>query len=201
MIDMRSTIVPKSDQCNADDLISGPRTITITKVDLKPGTEQPVSVYFEGDEGKPWRCCKSMRRVLVSVWGSDASKYVGRSLTLYRDEKVRFGGAEVGGIRISHMSHISEPITMALTASRAQRKPYTVQPLAGATPVPEDKAINEAFDALIAEANAAATLEAINDVAKKAGKNKGVSKAKVEEMREIITKKRAEFSHQPGDEG
>lgn len=201
MSDMRATIEPKSDRLNADDLIGiNGKTIKITKVAIVSG-DQPVSLGFDGDGGKPWYPCKSMRRVLVNVWGNNANAYVGRSLTLYRDEKVRFGGAEVGGIRISHMSHISEPITMALTASRAQRKPYTVQPLAGGTPSAEDKAINEAFDALIAEANAATTLEAINDVAKKAGKNKGVSKAKVEEMREIVTRKRAEFSRQPGDEG
>jgi hypothetical protein len=130
MIDMTSTIVPKSDQVNSDDLISGPMTITIERVTANPeSSEQPVSIFHADDPSKPWRPCKSMRRVLVSAWGRDASQYVGRSLTLYRDPAVKFGGLEVGGIRISHMSHIDAPMTMALTATRASRKPFTVRPL------------------------------------------------------------------------
>ncbi len=131
MSDMSSVIVPKSDQKNADDLLAGPITIKITNVTIRPGTEQPVSVFFDGDEGKPWKPCKSMARVMVSAWGADASKYVGRSLTLYCDPKVKWGGMEVGGIRISHMSDIDSAITMALTVTRANKKPFTVKPITG----------------------------------------------------------------------
>lgn len=126
--DLGSTIEPKSDQLNADSLQTGPITITVTKVALT-GEEQPVEIHFEGDNGKPYRPGKSMRRLLVRCWGSDGAAYVGRSMTLFRDEKVLFGGVQVGGIRISHLSHIDQPITMALTASKTSRKPYTVQPL------------------------------------------------------------------------
>lgn len=129
-VDMMSTITPKSDQLNADDLIGGPRTVTITGVRGNDNADQPVSISFEGDNSKPFKPCKSMRRVMVSVWGADAKQYVGRSMTLYCDPDVQFGGMAVGGIRISHMSHIDKPQTMALTATRAKRKPYTVHPLA-----------------------------------------------------------------------
>lgn len=132
MNDMSQVIVPKSDQINADDLISGPRTIRITEVSISPGTEQPVSIFFEGDGGKPWRPCKSMSRVLVAAWGPDAKVYVGRSVTLYRDPKVKWGGMEVGGIRISHLSHIDRDMLIALTATKGKRAPYTVKPLAAA---------------------------------------------------------------------
>jgi len=128
-MDMRQVIIPKSDQLNADDLLAGPITIKITAVTVRGGQEQPVSISYEGDEGKPYKSCKSMNRVLVAAWGPDSSKYVGRSLTLYCDPKVKWGGMEVGGIRISHMSHIEKPLTMALTVTRANKKPYTVQPL------------------------------------------------------------------------
>lgn len=129
MTSMRDTIIPKSDQLNADDLIGGQiKTIKITKVAILAG-EQPVALHYEGDNGKPYKPGKSMRRVLVSVWGDDGNLYIGRSMTLYRDEKIKFGGEIVGGIRISHMSHITESVTMALTATRASRKPFTVQPL------------------------------------------------------------------------
>lgn len=129
MTDLAATIAPKSDQLNADDLIAGPRTIKITRVSASGDGDQPIAVNFEGDNGKPWKPCKSMRRVLVHVWGRDGNSYVGRSLTLYRDPAVRFGGIEVGGIRISHMSDIDRDVTMALTATRANRKPFTVKPL------------------------------------------------------------------------
>ena len=130
MSDMHQTIIPKSDQLNADDLIGREMTIKITGVDIKGGQEQPVSIHFEGDNGKPYKACKSMCRVLVSAWGPDSKKYVGRSMTLYRDPKVKWGGMEVGGIRISHMSDIADDMTLALTATRASKKPFTVRQLA-----------------------------------------------------------------------
>lgn len=136
MTDLRKTIVPKSDQLNFDDLIGG-RTLTI-KVTKVTGTDgdQPISIHFEGDNGKPYKPCKSMRRVLIQVWGDKAEAFVGRSMTLYGDPTVKFGGAEVGGIRISHVSGIDKDMTMALTATRASRKPYTVKPLKDATAPP-----------------------------------------------------------------
>ncbi len=129
MNDMRPTIIPKSDQLNADDLIGQSRTIKVAKVHLTVEADQPVAVHYEGDDGKPYKPCKSMRRVMVNIWGPNAGKYAGRSMTLYRDDKVTWGGLQVGGIRISHMSNISEPVTMALTAAKASKKPFTVQPL------------------------------------------------------------------------
>ena len=149
MSDLSTTIAPKSDQLNADDLIGGAtKTITVTKVSLLGETDQPVAVNFQGDNGKPYKPCKSMRRVLVHVWGKDGNAYIGRSMTLYRDDKVKFGGMDVGGIRISHMSHIDSPVTMALTATKASRKPYTVKPLAvGATPKISDALRAEAIEA------------------------------------------------------
>lgn len=130
MTDLSRTIIPKSDQMNSDDLISGPVTVTITKVAANEGTaEQPISIFYEGDGGKPYKPCKSMRRVMVQIWGSDGSKYPGRSMTLYRDPSVKWGGLEVGGIRISHMTDIDSQVTMALTATKSQRKPYIVKPL------------------------------------------------------------------------
>lgn len=129
MSDMTAVIEPKTDQLNSDSLMTGPITIKITKVSVRPGTEQPVSISYAGDDGKPWKPCKSMARVLVSAWGPDSSVYVGRGLTLYRDPKVKWGGLEVGGIRVSHMSHIENAMTLALTETKQSRKPFTVKPL------------------------------------------------------------------------
>lgn len=150
---MLSTIEAKSDQLNSDDLQSRPITVKITKVSGSDNKEQPIAINYEGDNNKPYKPCKSMRRVLVHVWGPDGSKYVGRSMTLYRDEKVRFGGIDVGGIRISHVSDIDEAVTMALTASKANKKPFTVQPLK-TTAAPKPVANTDSLkDKLTIEAN------------------------------------------------
>ena len=130
MIDISQTVAPKSDQLNADDLIGGPRTIRVTRVSKMSEPDQPIAIYFEGDNGKPYKPGKSMRRVLLRVWGSDGVAYAGRRMTLYRDDAVQFGGVAVGGIRISHMSGIPSALTMALTVTKARRVPYTVKPLA-----------------------------------------------------------------------
>lgn len=130
MTDLGATIAPKSNQLNADDLTAGPRTITITKVSANEGSaEQPINIYFEGDDNRPYLPCKTVRRVLVSVWGRDGASYVGRAMTLYRDPEVTWGGMKVGGIRVSHMSHIERDITMPVTASKTTRKLYTIKPL------------------------------------------------------------------------
>jgi hypothetical protein len=158
-IDLGATIAPKSDQLNADDLIVGPRTILVTAVKARASTgqgDQPVAVHFEGDGGKPYLPCKSMRRVLVHVWGRDGGAYVGRSITLFRDDSVVFGGAAVGGIRISHMSELARPVTLSLTASKASRKPYVVQPLVVAT-----APVKKAASAEEKRAKASATLDTI----------------------------------------
>jgi hypothetical protein len=151
-MNLADTIIPKSDQLNADDLISGTVTIKVTAIKGSNEPQQPVSIHYEGDNGKPYKPCKSMRRVLVSAWGANGGEYVGRSMTLYRDDSVLFGGIAVGGIRISHLSHIEKDLTLALTVSRASRKPYTVKPLVVAEPTAIDPT-----DA-IADINAATTL-------------------------------------------
>lgn len=147
MNDMTAVIVPKSDQINADDLIAGPRTIRIESVSISAGTEQPVSIFFEGSD-KPWRPCKSMSRVLVAAWGPDAKAYVGRLVTLYRDPSVKWGGMEVGGIRVSHLSDIEREMVMALTATRGKRAPYVVKPLSRDA-APADDGLTAARAALI----------------------------------------------------
>lgn len=144
MIDMAKTVVPKSDQLNADDLIAGPRTIVVTGIRGLDNAEQPIAISFDGDGGKSFRPCKSMRRVLIHCWGADGSKYVGRAMTLFCDPEVQYGGMKVGGIRISHMSHIERETVMALTATKAKRKPYVVHPLAMPDPQHPQQAATQA---------------------------------------------------------
>jgi hypothetical protein len=127
-VKITDTIDPKVDQLTADHLIGRTLTIRVTDVRLT-ANEQPCDIHYEGGSGLPYRPGKSMRRVLVHAWGDVIGKYVGRSMTLYRDDDVQFGGLKVGGIRISHMSDINGPLTMALTAKKGSKKAFKVQPL------------------------------------------------------------------------
>jgi len=134
-MDMTQSIAPKSDQLNAEDLLAGPRTFTIEKVEQ--GTaEQPVNVHLAEFPGRPFKPSKTVRRIMVAAWGKDSAAYTGHRLTLYRDPAVKFGGMDVGGIRVSHMSHIDKRITVALTVSRGKRAPYVVEPIKDDAPAP-----------------------------------------------------------------
>ena len=163
-MDVMETIAPKSDQQNYDDYIGGAKTLTVAEVKL-PGGDQPMHVHLREFPGRPFKPSKSMRRVLISVWGPDTSQWAGRSITLYGDPGVKFGGQAVGGIRISHMSHIDKPVTVSLTVSRGKRAPFTVQPLVSAG---TDKNVESAL-ADIAGAESLPALKAAWDLASKRG--------------------------------
>jgi len=128
MIDMSRFTEAKSDQLNADDLIGAPRTVTVTRVVGAEG-DQPIAVHYENDGGKPFKPCKTIRRVLLAIWGRYANDYVGRSMTLYRDDGVQFGGLQVGGIRISHMSHIDKETVVVVAKSKGKKAGMKILPL------------------------------------------------------------------------
>ena len=126
---LRHTIVPKSDQLNSEQLMGAPMTVTVAGVKLGGTDEQPLIVHYADDNGRPYKPCKTMRKVLIFAWGEDGRDWVGRSMTLYNDPTVRFGGAQVGGIRISHMSHIEREIGLSLTATKGKKAAHTIKPL------------------------------------------------------------------------
>lgn len=127
-MDITSTIEADSTQVNADDLTGTSRTVTISGVN-KGTADQPVNIELVEFPGRAYRPCKSMRRVLVAAWGPDASNYIGRRMTLFNDQTVKWGGQAVGGIRISALSHIDKPLDLALTETRGKRKRHHVEPL------------------------------------------------------------------------
>lgn len=162
-MDVMETIAPKSDQQNYDDYVAGPKTVTVADVKL-PGGDQPMHLHLVEFPGRPYKPAKSMRRVLVIVWGPDTSTWAGRKLTLYGDPDVKFGGQAVGGIRISHMSHIDKPVAVSLTVTRGKRAPFTVQPLATIDPKQVEAAVAE-----LSSAESMPALKAAWDLAGKRG--------------------------------
>ncbi|MDL2169594.1 hypothetical protein [Asaia sp. HumB] len=128
MVDLSKTIIANSDQLNADDLAGGPMTLVITEV-RGGSSDQPVLIFYQGSGKKSFRPCKSMRRVLAGVWGNDGKTYVGKSLVVFRDQTVTYGKEAVGGVRISHMSHIERDAQVSLIVKQGRRGLYTVKPL------------------------------------------------------------------------
>lgn len=140
-MDVTKAIEAKSDQLNAADLLE-PRTIKITNVTVKSG-DQPISVFFEGDDGKPWKTSKTAARCLAMIWGPNASQWIGMSCTIYNDPTVQWGGANVGGIRVSHMEGIDKPVTLMLTKTRGKKGATIIQPLV-LSDATEAQAVDEA---------------------------------------------------------
>jgi hypothetical protein len=127
-MDIGHTLVAKSDQLNADDLVGGDIIVRITGVNAGDG-EQPVVVAISGGH-KPWKPCKTMRRVLAHGWGTDASAWVGKGLKLYRDADVKWAGSAIGGIRVRAMTDIPKAIILQLAETKGGKKlPHRVEVL------------------------------------------------------------------------
>ena len=142
---LRDTIVPKSDQLNAEQLLGGPIAITVTNVRRGSTEEQPVIIDHDQDPDRPYKPCKTMRKVIIALWGDDGRAWVGRSMVLFNDPEVKFGGVKVGGIRISHMTHIERDTTLQLTATKGKKAAHLVKRL---TLAPTGDAVEQARAAL-----------------------------------------------------
>lgn len=133
-MDLTATTIPKSDQLNAEDLmLSGPVTVTVESVS-RGNAEQPVDIHLVEFPGRAYRPSKTMRRVLIKAWGKESDAYTGHQMTLYHDPEVKFGGQKVGGIKVSHVSHITKRLDLPLTETRGKRVVHVVQPLTDTAP-------------------------------------------------------------------
>lgn len=189
-MDLTNTIIPKSDQLNSDDLITGPRTFTVTEVRVKSSADQPVDILLAESPGKPFRPSKTVLRILVTAWGKEGDEYVGRRMTLYRDAEVKWAGQEVGGIRVSALSHITKPIKLALTETRGKKVTHIVKPLAD-EPRAEIKP-GPSLDALIENAQEARSNDELSQVARQAAAT--LTGADLEAVKAVVVARRAELA-------
>lgn len=174
--EVRASIVPKSDQLNADDLLAGPITVTISGV-RKGDREQPIVVEIEGQ--RPYKPCKSMRRILIATYGDNPRDWVGQRMTLFCDQSVMWAGVKVGGIRISHLSGLTEPRTYMLTTTRGKRSEFTIQPLTSAY-----------VDDAIAEIAKAESLDALKQLGEMIAKRPAAER---QALRDVYAKRKAEL--------
>lgn len=143
---MKVTIEKKTDQLNFEDFLGGVTRI-VTIAEVKPGNkEQQYDIAIEGDR-RFWRPPPTVLKLLVAAWGDEAVEWVGRRAELYGDPTITFGRDRVGGIRVSRVSHITEPVSANLSETRGKRKVHTVDPLPDA-PTSSPAAVNPEIAAL-----------------------------------------------------
>lgn len=127
MTDISQTLEAKSDQLNAVDIMGADLVITIKDVKVASNPQQPISVHFDGDNNRPWKPSKGMRRILASAWSTDSANWIGKKAQIFFEPSVVYAGQEVGGIRIKALSDIPKAgINCALTISRTKRQAYPV---------------------------------------------------------------------------
>lgn len=129
-MNLREATLARSDQLNADDLVSGPRTFTVVEV-RRGDADQPVAIVLaEFPPNRPFKPSKTVIRALSYAWGEETDDWPERPrMTLYRDDKVKWAGQEIGGIRVSHLSHIPERIKIALAESKGKKSLHVIDPL------------------------------------------------------------------------
>ena len=151
MPDISETLAPKSDQLDNIDLRGGPhRIFTVTKVDVRPGAEQPVTVHL-AEFPRPWKPGKNMRRVLAYCWGRESDNWTGKRVELYSDEKVKFGNETPGGTRISRLSHIDGPKTAPLIVSQGKSGVWKVEPLPDVAPATPEPTLADRIENMVAQ--------------------------------------------------
>ncbi len=139
---MKITVKKNTDQLNYEDFLGGAiRDVTIA--DVKVGAkEAQYDIAIEGDD-RYWRPPATVLKLLQLAYGNEAANWIGKTARLYGDPTVKMKGRMVGGIRVSHLSHLAAPLRADLTITRGQTGEFTIDPLPDApapAPVPEPSA-------------------------------------------------------------
>lgn len=146
-MDITETLAPNSDQLDNVDLIAGSRTFTVERVEVRPGAEQPVNVFF-AEFPRPWRPGKTMRRILAACWSPESSTWTGKRVELFRDPDVKFGRDTPGGTRIRAVSHIDGTKKLILPTSKGKVGEFIVEPLPAGPQLITDKQADNFLDTI-----------------------------------------------------
>ena len=129
------TLLPNVDHLTYRHVnLCGTITATIAKAFLTGKKDQPLRIDFEPNplcvdqDNKPlhWFPCKGMRIVMAEAWGTELAAFAGKSVELFGNPDVMYGGEKVGGIQISRLSHIAKPLDVMLTVARGRKKAFHV---------------------------------------------------------------------------
>lgn len=182
MADVSFAAQAKSDQLNAVDIMGVEPIITIRQVVVNQG-DQPVSIYYNGDNNRPWKVSKGMIRILIAGWGKDSDAWIGKSVQIYCDPKVKYAGKEVGGVRIRAMSDINpNGLLCTIALNRQQREPYPVKFLSMERPAfPQDR-FDKSFSKMVDAMQNGDSIEKIVAQCQKVG---DLTKEQLEKLQEF----------------
>jgi hypothetical protein len=181
-MDLSKVTLAKSDQLNADDLLTGPQTFTVAEV-REGSDEQPVSIVLaEWPRNRPFKPSKTVLRLLRYCLGDETDDWPPNvRMTLFRDADVKWAGEKIGGIRVSHLSHIDGPQKVALQESKNKKSLHTILPLVDAP------AALAPVEPTAEEVAACTNLEELREMWKRSGPVR----------REQITARKADLENEP----
>jgi len=204
MTDIAHTLIAKSDQLNAADIMGTEKILTITSVDVKTtGGDQPVTIHYDGENGRPWKPCLTVRRILSQLWTTESEKWIGQSVAVHRDPTVKWAGEPHGGIRPHAATGLDAMVVVKLKEERGGKpKAFDIKPLRLSDSGPKPAAIEfsmETYEAtvekILAESKTADELNArfdrMTDWRKQAVK---IDRDKATAIRERVTDKIASLS-------
>lgn len=130
--------VSGSDHITQELVSDGPQTFTVTGVTevTMDGEKQRHAVTLAETAGKTWVPAFTVLKALAQVWSMEKENWVGQKLTLYRDPSVKIGRETVGGIRVSHVTGITEPRTVNVKGALNRTVTYKFSPLQAEQPQP-----------------------------------------------------------------
>lgn len=163
MVDISKTLISKSDQFNAVDLVGKTLLLTISKVNANvDAKDQPVSIFFEG-QSKCYRPSKGMRAIISEKWTPETDLWIGKTIELYHEPKVIYAGAECGGIRIQGMSHIENDFKKRVVESKVLQINYKVRKIDLSELSKPLQKILDAIKKAVDEVNVINDIEQLND--------------------------------------
>src|SRR5688572_16870977 len=74
--------------------------VTMEEVTGDTGKEMKATIHFDGDQLKPMILNKGNATTICESFGDDSDRWIGKTIEVYTDPGVMFGGKRVGGLRV-----------------------------------------------------------------------------------------------------
>ncbi|MGC5028182.1 hypothetical protein ACLQ3K_25835 [Tsukamurella sp. DT100] len=164
---MKIAVKKNTDQLNYEDFLGG-KTMVATITGIKVGTKEAQYDISISEDSRVWRPPATLLKIMEAIWGEESDNWIGQRVQLFGDPNVMMAGKKVGGIRLSHVSGISETSRLLLSTTRGNKAVFVVEPLADLPPAPSTLTDTE-VDAQIENIARAATTQDIDGIARSIG--------------------------------
>ena len=130
----------KGEHLSAAELGNRRPTFTIVRIgsvrldDEKKKKEVDKAVIYFKEIDRGWVFSKTSGHCLAKMFGEDDDAWIGKRVTLFADPDVKFGGDQVGGIRVSGSPDISQPMTIRIKFPKKKAIEVTLTPTAPSRP-------------------------------------------------------------------